>query len=228
MPVRKSWLLCLSLLIFLLSSCGLGDSSEAYDIVGRWESYTNDDHTQGIVYEFHADGETQAYEFNSPLEYLYPVEYDQRRYIYSTRDGTLSFTGRYMETEEQRAIDVAQDLNRVSFTSEDELILTPLGETEGLVLQRVPSPEVPFDVRAVIGEYLLHADLTLVSVERVEGNWSDAFPVFVETDRARFKEFISPEQWVATLQVAGEEGYRLLVIGETRDHWGWILLEKEK
>jgi hypothetical protein len=227
MNVRGYWYFYLVILTLLLSSCGNKGGSMDYDIVGRWEAYTNEEHSEGMVLEFLSDGENSAYLFNTPINYVYPAQHDQRRYLYSTRDDTVSFSGQKQAGTAPIPLVLKTDIYRVAWPSADQLVLTSLDKTQVLTLQRVATPEMPFPARSVLGIYLEQEGCSLLGVEPLTTAWQEAYPGYMETDRAWSKETEAPGQWVASLQVEGYPDIRLLVIVEGVDNWTWILLEKE-
>ena len=226
MTVSKLWLVLIIIFTLLLPSCASKGNPEAYDIVGRWEEYTNQEHSEGLVIEFQSDGETSAYLFNSPTSYFYPPQYDQRRFLYSTRDDTVSFAGQKQEGTAKTPLVLTTDIYRVVFPAADQLILTSLDKTQVITLQRLATPEMPFHARAVLGGYLTQEGISLLGVEPLTGSWLETYPGYVETDRAWSKVTEASGQWVASLQVEGDPDTRLLVLVEGAKDWTWILLEK--
>jgi hypothetical protein len=228
MHVKGYWFLLLVSFTLLLPSCANGGDTLEYDIVGRWEAYTNEEHSEGVVIEFLSDGENSAYLFNTPTNYLYPDQYDQRWFLYSTRDDTMSFTGQKREDTDDIPLVLLTDIYRVAFPAADQLVLTSLDKTQVITLQRVATPQIPFPARAVVGGYLSQEGCSLLGVEPLAGSWQEAYPGYVETDRAWSRVTEAPGQWVASLQVEGDLDTRLLVIIEGQEDWTWVLLEKEE
>ena len=228
MNIRRYWYLLLVVFTLLLPSCGNQGNSVDYDLVGRWEAYTDESQSRGVVMEFLGDGQVYAHLFNSQITRVYPAEHDQRRFIYSQKLDQVSFSGRFWDESEGRIpLVFTSDNYKVSFQSADEITVTVLGETQGMTFHRVVVPGMPFPARAVLGSYLAQEGCSLVEVEPLITAWQEAYPGYVQTDSAWSREIEAAGQWVATIQVEGDPDTRLLVIVEGLDNWTWILLEKQ-
>jgi hypothetical protein len=226
MPAWKKTLASVFLFTISIGSCARNTTSFEGDIVGRWEKFNDETKTKGLVLEFTAAGDAAVYAFNTQVGFLYPNQYDDRRYLYSERGDSLSFSGRYWQGGDESTGFITADIYRVSFPTADQLMLTPVDEQEGILLQRAPVPIMPFDARAVLGKYLSREGLKLLSVESLAGSWQEAYPGYVEVDRARFRESTGEVQWLATIQEVEKMNPCLLLIVETFDRWAWILLKK--
>ena len=213
-------------LSLLLVSCVGGSDALTFDLVGRWEAYTDESQSRGVVMEFLSDGQFYAYPFDSPVTRLYPVEYDSRRFIYTARTDQISFTGRSYESAEDKSPSViTADIYKGVFSSVDELTVTVLGGTQGLTLHRLANVEMPFRARATLGGFLAREGCTRLAVDPMTGSWQEAFPGYVVADQSRKLPEV-PGQWVASLQVEDDPHPRLLILVEGTEEWKWILLQK--
>lgn len=223
MTIKKYLPILIVLIVSLLAACGPGKS----DIVGRWEYFSNEDHSAGVVYEFSADGTCLYYEFSSSSEFLYPAINERSLIDYSVSLGTLEIKqkgGEYYSAETGIAA-VGDTSFEMTFVSEDELLLVPEGQTEGRTFQRVPLPEMPLEARLALGSKLQRGDTTVISVERLVGDWQEKYPDYMETDSTHFLAVTDPEQWAVVVQVEGRADPLILILVEGEKWWGVIRLE---
>jgi hypothetical protein len=232
MSTKKYIPVLMLLLISLLASCGPGKSK----LIGRWEHFSNDDHTAGTVMEFYHDGSCLAYDFPTPAEFLYPPISGENISKYSVRFGTLILTGGYRKqtggggwnTPDTGTAGTGRESidYKMTFVSDDELSLLEKGQTEAMTFQRAPLPEMPLDARTVLGSRLQNGNSSVVSAERLVGNWQDQFPGYVEVDSKYYVPVQDPEQWAVVVQTLGQPHPRILILVEGESWWGVIILEK--
>ena len=223
MTIKKVLPIILLLGVSLLAACSPGKS----DLIGRWEYFSNDDHSAGVVYEFSADGTCLYYEFNSPAGFLYPAITERNISKYSASLGTLEFIqkGGDYHTSEAGTAAPGDTTFKMTFVSEDELLLVAEGQTEGLTFQRAPLPEMPVGARLALGSRLFRGGLTVVSVERFTGAWQDKFPDYLEFGTGRFLPKEDPEQWAVVVQAEGKTDPIIFILVEGESWWGVIMLE---
>jgi hypothetical protein len=218
------------ILLSLLTACLPGGSK----LVGRWEQFSNDEHTTGFVYEFYDDGTSVAYEFLSATQLAFPAIVYSYEYRFSTGSGRLSMAGRrWGSTGTGNGSGGEGGLEtrifEVTFVTDDEIVVTPEDQADGLTFLRAPVPEMPLQARTTLGSKLRRQQqLSVVSVERLEGDWQDQYPDYVIAGSMHFIPIENPEQWVAVIQVEGEAEPRLYIAIEGESWWGVIQLEKQE
>lgn len=218
--------------LLLLSAC----SPAKGNLVGRWEYFSNEEHTAGAVFEFHEDDTCLYYEFDTAARLLYPplAEKNVTRYkansdsleliVWSSRnDGSWRAEGTETATEEKQ-----DTLYTLSFPSADELQVTLQGESEGRTFQRAALPEMPLDARLLLGRNLLYQELAVINAERLTGTWQDAYPGYVEVSREHFVEKEAPEQWAVFVQQDSNPDVAIYLLVEGESGWGLIRLEKSE
>ena len=223
--ILKNWLPIFVLLgVTMLPAC----SPVKGNLIGRWEYFSNDDHSAGAVYEFMEDDTCLYYEFESASGLLYPLITNQNVDRYKATPDTLvisSWRGHnYAEgtdTESEQESTYA-----LTLLSQDELQLVPVGQAEGRIFHRASLPEMPLDARLLLGKNLQHGSQQVVSAERLVGDWQAAYPGYVETGREHFAEKADPEQWAVVIQLEGRPENVIYLLVEGESWWGIIRLEK--
>jgi hypothetical protein len=194
-------------------------------IVGRWETFYNDERTAGMVYEFYSDGSGATFSFHSAFGLNYQANVSFFTYTY-TASGLVHMTPSEVPEELMKT-----QTYEVTFVSDDEIVLKPKGLEKEWEFFRAPIPEMPIRARGRLGGLLLLEGRSLVSTERLEGDWQDRFPGYGEVWSDIDEEAIAanPEQWLAFIQMAGEAEPRLYILIEQKSYsWGVIQLEKQE
>jgi hypothetical protein len=223
--IMKKWLPVIVLLgVTLLAACSPVKGS----LIGRWEYFSNDDHSAGAVYEFMEDDTCLYYEFDSASGLLYPLLTEQNVVRYKATSDSLvisQWRGHYYGTDTDAETD-QESTFALTFISEDEMQLVPGGQAEGRTFRRAPLPEMSLDARILLGKNLQHGGMTVVSAERLVGDWQAAYPGYVETGREHYVEKADPEQWAVVVQLEGRPDNVIYILVEGESWWGIIRLEK--
>jgi hypothetical protein len=225
--IMKKWLPVIVLLgVSLLAACNPGTGN----IIGRWEYFTNDDHSAGAVYEFMEDDTCLYYEFGSASELLYPALMEQNVARYITTSDSLVISQRrghyYGSATETETETDPESKFALTFISEDELQLVPDGQTDGRTFHRAALSEMSLDARLLLGKNLQRGGMTVVSAERLVGDWQAAYPGYMESGRDYYVEKIDPEQWAVVVQLEGRPDNVIFILVEGESWWGLIRLEK--
>ena len=129
------WLPVILLLgVSLLAACSPGNGT----LIGRWEYFSNDDHSAGAVYEFMEDDTCLYYEFDSASGLLYPALTEQNVARYTTSSDSLVISqrqGHYYGSESDTETDQESRFT-LTFVSDDKLQVVPDGQAEGRTFHR--------------------------------------------------------------------------------------------
>jgi hypothetical protein len=227
MIAKKTIPILALIVLFLLPSCGTGGATGGNSLIGRWEYFSNEEHTSGFVLEFD-ESLFHSYEFSTATQLLYPLEIASTFYTYETGLGILSTeTKRWIDPESDYIPSfIEYDSYLVAFLPGDQLQLTVEGQTETLTFQRVAVPEMPIGARAALGARLKKNNPFVLSVERLTGTWQEKFPGYVEVRYKNPTSLEQPEMWAATVQEEGSTEPRIYILVEGTVWWGVIFLEK--
>jgi hypothetical protein len=210
----------------LFAACSPGALSSGDKIIGRWELFYNDELTSGIVFELYPDGTGAAFTFTSVRAFDYPPIVGSITYTYDPANGLLE-----MKPADDPSGMMRTNTFKVTFVSEDEITLDDqiTSKVEELPYLRTPLPETPIGVRSRLGNLLLPEGRSLVSIERLDGDWQDQYPGYVEADIVDGEAVANnPEQWLAVIQQEGEVEPRLYLLIEGRSYrWEMVRLEKK-
>jgi hypothetical protein len=165
--MKRTWILILIMSALILTGCGgdsaqgndtanninsdissMGDNSEVFNMVGRWEMVGN---IEGIsyIYEFYPDH--TGVTFASPHSYreiMFYVEQNDIRIDYY-QGGEINHT----------------EIMEIVFDNEDQITLKAEGAIP-ITLLRVPLPETPAYVRARVALLLSNQAHTIVEAEQ--------------------------------------------------------------
>jgi hypothetical protein len=224
---RRSGSFLIMLFALLLSACSLSGLLGGNRIVGRWEFFYNDEHTVGTVYELYSDGTGAVFSFASVRAFEYPPTIAPITYKYDRASGLLE-----LKPADDPSGLIKVRTYQVTFVSDDEISMDDkvTSKVEQWPYLRAPIPDLPIGARSRLGNLLLSAKRSLVSVERLAKDWQSQYPGYVEANTLDDETVAKdPEKWLAVIQEAGETQPRLYILVEGRSYrWEVVRLEKQE
>ena len=236
--IQKIRVLVLSISLILFTQACSGSIGND-KIVGRWVFYYDETNTSGAgdSFEFYSDGTCTMQ--TSPGNYL--LEYSPTMggvlpYSFDIESGVLDiFTPDNVPIEMQWG-----NSYNVAFITKDEITMKVrsmsrhgITTTENLpknikTYKRMPLPDLPWNIRAKIGQIMLGKTFKVVESKQLNKDWEKEYPdyIAVSVTDITFTVGITQEQWLAIIQVEGEVEQRIYVLTKSESSIGVLQLIK--